>query len=109
MIKWSLFFGTRIVGSGKMVVGFLDYIMKNEWEIFTSKNQGSTRAADKWQGYLPDNYRFQWSQVWGPLCSGKKTAFIWSIWYNTMAVNEWRARIAPAFILKQCVFFFFQH
>ena len=36
--------------------------------------------------------------------SGKEAAFIWSIWHKAVAVNEWRARIAPASISKQCVF-----
>ena len=69
---------------------FLDYTTKGGREIITSRNQGVTRAADKWQGYLPGNYRFQWSQVWDPLRSGKEAAFIWSIWHKAVAVNEWR-------------------
>ena len=39
--------------------------------------------------------------VWTPL---KEAAFIWSIWHKAVAVNEWRARIAPASISKQCIF-----
>ena len=27
-------------------------------------NPGITRVANKWQGYLPGNYIFCWSQVW---------------------------------------------
>ena len=27
-----------------------------------------------------------------------------SIWHKAVAVNEWRARIAPASISKQCIF-----
>ena len=49
---------------------------------------GVTRAAKKWQCYLFSNYRFQWSQVYDPLRSGKEAAFIWSIWHKTVAVNE---------------------
>ena len=43
---------------------------------------GVTRAAKKWQCYLFSNYRFQWSQVYDPLRSGKEAAFIWSIWHK---------------------------
>lgn len=46
------------------------------------------------------------AQVWDPLRSGKEVAFVWSIWHKAVDVNEWRARIAPASISKQCVFAF---
>ena len=61
-------------------------------------------GGGKWQGYLPGNYRFYWSQIWDTLRAGKEAAFIWSIWHKAVAMNEWRARIAPVFISKQCVF-----
>jgi hypothetical protein len=83
---------------------FLDYTIKAGREAISNRNPGSTRARDKWQGYLPSNYRFFWSQVWDPLRSGKEAAFMWSIWHKAVAVNEWRARIAPASISRQCVF-----
>ena len=83
---------------------FLDYTTKKGGDILTSRSQGSSRVADKWQGYLPGNYRFQWSQVWDSNRSSKEAAFIWSIWHKAVAVNEWRARIAPASISKQCIF-----
>ena len=83
---------------------FLDYTTKAGRDSIINRNPGTTRAADKWQGYLPGNYRFRWSQVWDPLRNGKEAAFSWSIWHKAVAVNEWRARIAPASISKQCVF-----
>ena len=104
MVKWPPLTGTRIDGDGVMEAGFLTTLLRDGREILTSRNPGTSRAADKWQGYLPGNYRFQWSQVWDPLRSGKEAAFIWSIWHKAVAVNEWRARIAPASISKQCVF-----
>ena len=83
---------------------FLDYTTKDGRINILNRNPGTTRAGDKWQGYLPGNYRFHWLQVWDPLRSGKEAAFMWSIWHKAVAVNEWRARIAPASISKQCVF-----
>jgi hypothetical protein len=83
---------------------FLDYTTKAGRDSITNRTPDITRAGDKWQGYLPGNYRFFWSQVWDPLRSGKEAAFIWSIWHKAVAVNEWRARIAPASISKQCIF-----
>ena len=101
------------LGSGPIVMGrrwlVLDYTTKGGREILISKNQGSTRAADKWQGYLPGNYRFPWSQVWNPLRAGKEAAFIWSIWHKAVVVNEWRTRMASVSISKQCIFLFSQH
>ena len=36
-------------------------------------NFGNTRAVDKWQGYVPGNYEFYWSQLWEPhLGPGRK-------------------------------------
>ena len=55
-------------------------------------------------GLPPGKYRFYWSQVWDPLRSGKEVAFIRSIWHKMVDVNEWRARIPPVSISKQCVF-----
>ena len=83
---------------------FLDYTTKGGRDAIINQNAGTTRAAVKWQGYLPGNYKFYWSQIWDPLRAGKEAAFIWSIWHKAIAVNEWRARIAPASISKQCVF-----
>ena len=82
---------------------FLDYTTKDGRDNILNRNPGTTRAADKWQGYLPGNYKFYWSQVWDPMRSGKEATFILSIWHKAIAVNEWRARIAPASISKQCV------
>ena len=90
----------RWIDGGK----FLNYTTKDGREAITNRNPGTSRAGDKWQGYLPGNYKFFWSQVWDPLRSGKEAAFIWSIWHKAVAVNEWRARIAPASISKQCIF-----
>ena len=56
---------------------FLDYTTKDSMETINKRNPGATRAADKWQGYLPGNYKFYWSEVWDPLCAGKEAAFIW--------------------------------
>ena len=83
---------------------FLDYNTKDGRDTITNRDPGTTRAVEKWQGYLPGNYHFYWSQVWDPHRAGKEAAFIWSIWHKAVAVNEWRARIAPVSISKQCVF-----
>ena len=83
---------------------FLDYTTKDGREFITKRHLGTSRATEKWQGYLPNNHRIYWSQVWDPMRAGKEAAFMWSIWHKAVAVNEWRARIAPASISKQCVF-----
>lgn len=49
---------------------FLEYTTKDGREYISSKNSSTTHAADKWQGYLPDNYHIYWSQVWYPLMTG---------------------------------------
>ena len=83
---------------------FLNYTTKQGREILSSRDPGIPCVAEKWQGYLPANYRFYWSQVWDPLRAGKEATFMWSIWHKVVAVNEWRAKIAPASISKQCPF-----
>ena len=83
---------------------FLDYTMKSGRDYITKRTKGSNNATDKWQGYLPRDYKFYWSQVWDPLWARKEAAFMWSIWHKALAVNEWRACIAPASISKQCIF-----
>lgn len=70
-----------------------------------NRNLGVTRMVEKWQGYLPGNYMFYWSQVWDPLWFGKEAAFMWSIWHKAIAVTEWRARVVLDSISKQCVQF----
>ena len=67
---------------------FLDYTTKAGRDSIANRSPDITRAGDKWQGYLPGNYRFFWSQVWDPLRSGKEAVFIWSIWHKAVAVNE---------------------
>jgi hypothetical protein len=67
--RWRWIDGSRL----------LDYTTKDDRDSVINKNPGATRARDKWQGYLPGNYRFFWSQVWDPLRVGKEVAFIWSI------------------------------
>ena len=42
---------------------FLNYTTKSGREIIASRKPGTTRAGDKWQRYLPGNYRFFWVQV----------------------------------------------
>lgn len=37
---------------------FLNYITKDGGDAIINRNPGTTRAADKWQGYFPGNYRF---------------------------------------------------
>ena len=61
---------------------FLDYTTKDGRDNILNRSPDTTRAADKWQGYLSGNYKFYWSQVWNPMRSGKEAAFIWSIWHK---------------------------
>ena len=82
---------------------FLNYTTKLGIEVVNNRNPGTTRAGEKWQGYLPGNYRLYRSHVWDPLRSSKEAAFMWFIWHKVVAINEWRAQIAPAFISKQCL------
>lgn len=42
----------------------------------------STRAADKWQGYLPGNYWLYWSHMWDHARSSQETVFMWPIWHK---------------------------
>ena len=37
---------------------FLDYATKDGRDSITNMHLGITRAMEKWQGYLPSNYRF---------------------------------------------------
>ena len=92
--RWRWFDGGR----------YLNYTTKDGREFIANRNPGATRAEDKCERYLPGNYKFYWSQIWNTLREGKEAAFIWSIWHKAVAVSEWRARIAPASISKQCVF-----
>ena len=62
----------RWIDGGK----FLNYTTKDGRDSITNRNPGTSRAGDKWQGYLPRNYKFFWSQVWDPLRSGKEAAFM---------------------------------
>ena len=83
---------------------FFDYTTKEGRESIINRDIGTILVADKWQGYLPGNYRFYWPQVWDPHIAGKEVAFMWSIWHKAVAVNEWRARVVPVSISKQCIF-----
>lgn len=37
---------------------FFDYTTEDGKEAIINRNPGTTRATDKWQGYLPGNCRF---------------------------------------------------
>ena len=84
---------------------FLDYTTKIGREYITKKTEGANNDVEKWQGDLPRNYKFYWSQVWDMLRAGKKATFMWSAWHKAIAVNKWRARIAPVSISKQYLYF----
>jgi hypothetical protein len=45
---------------------FLDYTTEDGHDSIINRNPGTTRAADKWQGYLPGDYKLYWLQVWDP-------------------------------------------
>ena len=66
---------------------FLNYTSKMVRDLVINRIPSVTRAAEKWQGYLPSNYRFHWSQVWDPLRSDKEAAFMWPFWHKAVAVN----------------------
>lgn len=83
---------------------FLNITTKLGRDSVINRNQGTTLAVVKWQGYLPGNYKLNWSQLWDPLRSGKETIFMWSIWHKVVAFNKWKARIALVSISKQCPF-----
>ena len=55
-----------------MVVTFWNTLSMMEMNTFHLRSR--TLAADKWQGYVPGNYRFYWSQVWDFLRAGKDAA-----------------------------------
>ena len=42
---------------------FLNYTTKDGRETISNRNPSATRTADKWQEYLPGNYRFYWFQI----------------------------------------------
>lgn len=46
---------------------FLNYTTKFGSVAANNTIPNESRVVDKWQGYLPRNYRFCWSQVWDPL------------------------------------------
>ena len=83
---------------------FLDYTTKIGREYITKRTEGANNATEKWQGDLQRNYKFYWSPVWDPLQAWKEASFMWSAWHKAIAVNEWRACIAPISISKQCIF-----
>lgn len=74
---------------------FLNYTSKFGRNLVINIVSGKTKASDKWQGYLPCNYKFYWSQVWDPARFGNEAEFMWSMWHKVVVVNEWRAHIAP--------------
>lgn len=78
--------------------------IKDGKDSIINKNPETTRAEDKWQGYILDNYRFYQSQVQDSLCSEKDAAFMWLVQDKVVVVNEWRAHIALALISKYYVF-----
>ena len=48
-----------------------------------------SRVANKWQGYVPHYYCFNWSHVWASARSGKEFAFMWYVWHKAVAINKW--------------------
>jgi hypothetical protein len=60
MAKWPPLVGTQIVSDGLIEAIFLEYTIKIGKDSIINMNLGITRAADKWQGYFHDNYRYYW-------------------------------------------------
>ena len=75
-----------------------------ETESLINKIVGMIKVADKWQGYLPRDYKIYWSQMWDLAHSGKEATFMWHVWHKAIVVNGRRACIALKSISKQCVF-----
>ena len=58
---------------------FLNNTTKFDRDPIINRTLGTTHAANKWQGYLPKNYKCYWSQVSELLWSRKEVVFMWSI------------------------------
>ena len=73
--RWSPLVGTRVGGCELMKDVFLNYTTKDGRDFIINRTPCITRAADKWQGYLPGDYRLFLLQVWDPLRASKEAAF----------------------------------
>lgn len=59
--------------------------MKFGRDFVINMNPWITCAADEWQGYLPGNYKFHWSQDWDPLSPGKKL-----LSFGPFGIKQWQ-------------------
>lgn len=79
---------------------FLNYTTKMGNDKIFNMVSYTTRAANKWQGYILRNYQFYWSYVWDPMqYYGKEDVFMWSIWHKQLQ-SGWKVRITPTSISK---------
>jgi hypothetical protein len=47
----------------------------------------------KWQGVLPETYKFRWDNTWDGERIKKEAGLIWLTWHRAVAINEWRGQV----------------
>jgi len=71
-------------------------------KLLTKSTQLTRPIPSKWPTLLQDSFAPLWKDIWIKARPQKDAAFIWSVWHNAVAVNSWRAQIAPG-IDSRCV------
>jgi len=64
------------------------------WNLFTKNWQLKRSIPSKWITHLPQTFFPNWKEVWHKARYQKEVAFMWSVWYNMVAVHSWQAQIA---------------
>jgi hypothetical protein len=59
------------------------------------RHQLMKSIPEKWHGLLPMSFQPRWSDVWNKQRPQKEAGFLWSVLHCAVAVNTWRAQMAP--------------
>jgi hypothetical protein len=64
-------------------------------KLMNPRHQLTRGIPEKWHGLLPMTYRPRWCDIWNKHRPQKEAGFLWSVLHCAVAVNSWRAQMAP--------------
>jgi hypothetical protein len=63
-------------------------------KLLNDRQRLSISIQEKWKNVLRETLQPKWSDVWLQAHAKKELGFIWALWYNALAVNEWCTKVS---------------
>jgi hypothetical protein len=63
-------------------------------KLLNDRQRLSISIQEKWKNVLHKTLQPKWSDAWLQAHAKKELGFIWALWYNALAVNEWCTKVS---------------